>query len=196
MPRSAEIQRQTAETRIALSLEIDGSGQSAVNTRIPFLDHMLTLFAKHSLTNLKVDTAGDIEVDFHHTVEDTGIALGQAFSKALGDRKGIARYGHAYVPMDETLARAVIDFSGRPFIDFRSPAPLAQTHFPYTLLEEFLRAFANSAAANVHVEVLHGRDAHHMMEAVFKGLARAIEMACRIDPRVSGVPSTKGTLTA
>jgi imidazoleglycerol-phosphate dehydratase len=196
MPRSAEIQRQTAETRIALSLEIDGSGQSAVNTRIPFLDHMLTLFAKHSLTNLKVDTAGDIEVDFHHTVEDTGIALGQAFSKALGDRKGIARYGHAYVPMDETLARAVIDFSGRPFIDFRSPAPLAQTHFPYTLLEEFLRAFANSAAANVHVEVLYGRDAHHMMEAVFKGLARAIDMACRIDPRVSGIPSTKGTLTA
>ncbi len=196
MPRSAEIQRQTAETRITLSLEIDGSGQSAVNTRIPFLDHMLTLFAKHSLTNLKVDTSGDIEVDFHHTVEDTGIALGQAFSKALGDRKGIARYGHAYVPMDETLARAVIDFSGRPFIDFRSPAPLAQTHFPYTLLEEFLRAFANSAAANVHVEVLYGRDAHHMMEAVFKGLARAIDMACRIDPRVSGIPSTKGTLTA
>ena len=196
MPRSAEIQRQTAETRITLSLEIDGSGQSAVNTRIPFLDDMLTLFAKHSLTNLKVDTSGDIEVDFHHTVEDTGIALGQAFSKALGDRKGIARYGHAYVPMDETLARAVIDFSGRPFIDFRSPAPLAQTHFPYTLLEEFLRAFANSAAANVHVEVLYGRDAHHMMEAVFKGLARAIDMACRIDPRVSGIPSTKGTLTA
>lgn len=196
MPRSAEIQRQTAETRITLSLEIDGSGQSAVNTRIPFLDHMLTLFAKHSLTNLKVDTSGDIEVDFHHTVEDTGIVLGQAFSKALGDRKGIARYGHAYVPMDETLARAVIDFSGRPFIDFRSPAPLAQTHFPYTLLEEFLRAFANSAAANVHVEVLYGRDAHHMMEAVFKGLARAIDMACRIDPRVSGIPSTKGTLTA
>jgi imidazoleglycerol-phosphate dehydratase len=182
MARSAEIQRHTAETRIALSLEIDGSGHAQIATRIPFLDHMLNLFAKHSLTNL--------------TVEDTGIALGQAFAKALGDRKGIARYGHAYVPMDETLARAVIDFSGRPFIDFRSPAPVAQNHFPYSLLEEFLRAFSNNAAANLHLEVLYGRDSHHMMEAAFKSLARAIDMACRVDPRVSGVPSTKGTLTA
>ena len=170
MARSAEIQRHTAETRIALSLEIDGSGHAQIATRIPFLDHMLNLFAKHSLTNLTVETHGDIEVDFHHTVEDTGIALGQAFAKALGDRKGIARYGHAYVPMDETLARAVIDFSGRPFIDFRSPAPVAQNHFPYSLLEEFLRAFSNNAAANLHLEVLYGRDSHHMMEAAFKSL--------------------------
>ena len=196
MARTAEIQRHTSETRITLSLEIDGSGLAQIATRIPFLDHMLTLFAKHSLTDLKVETQGDIEVDFHHTVEDTGIALGQAFTKALGDRKGIARYGHAYVPMDETLARAVIDFSGRPFIDFRSQAPLAQNHFPYSLLEEFLRAFSNNAAANLHLEVLYGRDSHHMMEAAFKSLARAIDMACRVDPRVTGVPSTKGTLTA
>ena len=196
MARTAEIQRHTSETRIILSLEIDGSGLAQIATRIPFLDHMLTLFAKHSLTDLKVETQGDIEVDFHHTVEDTGIALGQAFTKALGDRKGIARYGHAYVPMDETLARAVIDFSGRPFIDFRSQAPLAQNHFPYSLLEEFLRAFSNNAAANLHLEVLYGRDSHHMMEAAFKSLARAIDMACRVDPRVTGIPSTKGTLTA
>ena len=168
MARSAEIQRHTAETRITLSLEIDGTGHAQVATRIPFLDHMLNLFAKHSLTNLTVDTQGDIEVDFHHTVEDTGIALGQAFAKALGDRKGIARYGHAYVPMDETLARAVVDFSGRPFIDFRSAAPVAQNHFPYSLLEEFLRAFSNNAGANLHLEVLYGRDSHHMMEAAFK----------------------------
>ncbi len=193
--RTALIERNTAETRIRLQLNIDGHGQSVIHTKVPFFDHMLTLFARHSLVNLEVETDGDIEIDFHHTVEDTGIALGQAFARALGNKHGIARYGSAYVPMDETLARAVIDFSGRPFLDYRAPEGVASMGaFSFTLVEEFMRGFSNNAACNLHINILYGRDGHHMAEAAFKSLAKAVDFACRIDPRVQGVPSTKGLL--
>ena len=197
MSRQSVIDRHTGETRIHLALEIDGTGTSKIETKIPFFDHMLTLFARHSLVNLEVKADGDIEVDLHHTVEDTGIALGQAFSRALGDKRGIRRYGWAYLPMDETLARAVIDFSGRPFLDYRAPSGIATigAAFSFTLVEEFLRAFSIHAAVNLHVEILYGRDAHHMAEAVFKGLAKAVDQGCQFDSRVEGIPSTKGTLT-
>ncbi len=196
MSRQAKIDRRTSETKIALELLIDGRGASSIETKIPFFDHMLTLFARHSLCDLTVKADGDIEVDLHHTVEDTGIALGQAFTKALGDKRGLRRYGHAYLPMDETLARVVVDFSGRPFLEYRAPAGVATigTAFSFTLIEEFLRAFSVHAGINLHVEILYGRDAHHMAEAVFKGLAKAVDAACQLDPRVEGVPSTKGSL--
>lgn len=195
MSRRACIERHTSETRIRLDLTLDGSGKSAITTKIPFFDHMLTLFARHSLCDLEVNADGDIEVDLHHTVEDTGIALGQAFAQALGDKRGLRRYGWAYLPMDETLARVVIDFSGRPFLDYRAPQNVASIGaFSFTLLEEFLRAFSTHAGTNLHVEILHGRDAHHMCEAVFKGLAKAVDQACQLDPRVQGIPSTKGSL--
>jgi imidazoleglycerol-phosphate dehydratase len=193
--RRALIERNTTETRIRLDLTIDGRGQSAIATKIPFFDHMLTLFTRHSLCDLTIDADGDIEVDLHHTVEDTGIALGQAIARALGDKRGIRRYGWCYVPMDETLARVVIDFSGRPYLAYRAPEGVASVGaFSFTLLEEFLRAFSTHAGANLHVELLYGRDAHHMCEAVFKGLAKAVDQACTLDPRVEGIPSTKGTL--
>ena len=196
MNRQAHIERRTTETKIALDLVIDGRGTSSIATKIPFFDHMLTLFARHSLCDLTVQADGDIEVDLHHTVEDTGIALGQAFAQALGDKRGIRRYGHAYLPMDETLARVVVDFSGRPFLEDRAPSGVATigTAFSFTLIEEFLRAFSVHAGINLHVEILYGRDAHHMAEAVFKGLAKAVDQACQRDPRVEGVPSTKGSL--
>jgi len=196
MTRQARIERRTSETKIVLDLVIDGRGGSTIETKIPFFDHMLTLFARHSLCDLTVQADGDIEVDLHHTVEDTGIALGQAFTKALGDKSGIRRYGHAYLPMDETLARVVVDFSGRPFLEYRAPASVATigTAFSFTLIEEFLRAFSVHAGINLHVEILYGRDAHHMAEAVFKGLAKAVDAACQRDSRVEGVPSTKGSL--
>jgi imidazoleglycerol-phosphate dehydratase len=193
--RHAQIDRRTTETKIQLELVVDGKGTSKIATKIPFFDHMLTLFSRHSLCDLTVAVDGDIEVDFHHTVEDTGIALGQAYSKALGDKRGIRRYGWAYLPMDETLARVVVDFSGRPFLAYRGPEGVASIGaFSFTLLEEFLRAFSIHAGANVHVEILYGRDGHHMCEAVFKGLAKAVDQACQIDARVEGIPSTKGTL--
>jgi len=193
--RRAQIERNTSETRIRLDLTIDGRGQSTIATKIPFFDHMLTLFARHSLCDLKLEADGDIEVDFHHTVEDTGIALGQAFARALGEKRGIRRYGWCYLPMDETLARVVIDFSGRPYLAYRAPEGVASIGaFSFTLLEEFLRAFTTHAAVNLHVELLCGRDAHHLCEAVFKGLAKAVDQACQVDPRVEGIPSTKGSL--
>lgn len=193
--RTASVERATSETRIRLQLNVDGTGQSSVRTKIPFFDHMLTLFSRHSLVDLELETDGDIEIDFHHTVEDTGIALGQAFAKALGDKRGIARYGSAYVPMDESLARAVIDFSGRPFLDYKAPEGVASMGaFSFTLVEEFLRAFSNHAACNLHLHLLYGRDGHHLAEAAFKSLAKATDLACRIDPRVQGIPSTKGLL--
>jgi imidazoleglycerol-phosphate dehydratase len=145
--------------------------------------------------DLDVKADGDIEVDLHHTVEDTGIALGQAFAKALGDKSGIRRYGFAYLPMDETLARVVVDFSGRPFLEYRAPQSVASIGgFAFQLVEEFMRAFSVHAGCNLHIEILYGRDAHHMAEAIFKGLAKATDAACQIDPRVTGIPSTKGTL--
>jgi imidazoleglycerol-phosphate dehydratase len=195
MSRTSTIERNTAETRISVQLTVDGTGTSHISTKIPFFDHMLTLFARHSLVNLEVLADGDIEVDFHHTVEDVGISLGRAFTEALGDKAGIRRYGWAYLPMDETLARVVVDFSGRPFLEYRAPQnvdPIGK--FPFQLVEEFLRGFAVHAGINLHAEVLYGRDAHHMSEAVFKALAKAVDQACQIDPRVQGIPSTKGTL--
>jgi imidazoleglycerol-phosphate dehydratase len=193
--RRAKIVRNTSETKIRLELAVDGEGKSEIQTKIPFFDHMLTLFARHSLMDLRVDADGDIDVDLHHTVEDTGIVLGQAIAQALGEKRGIRRYGHAYLPMDETLARVVVDFSGRPYLEYRAPKPVESIGaFSFQLVEEFMRAFSVHAGCNLHVEILYGRDAHHMAEAVFKGLARAVDAACQIDPRVQGVPSTKGSL--
>jgi imidazoleglycerol-phosphate dehydratase len=195
MPRTAQIHRKTGETDIRIALTIEGTGNSVISTRIPFFDHMLTLFARHGLLDLEVNAVGDIEVDFHHTVEDTGIALGQAFAKALGDKKGVRRYGWAYLPMDETLARVVIDFSGRPFLEHRVPLGMGSINgFPFQLVEEFMRAFSVHAGCNLHTEILYGRDTHHMAEALFKGLAKAVDQACQIDARVTGIPSTKGVL--
>lgn len=193
--REASQKRDTAETKIQLSLNLDGTGESKINTGIPFFDHMLTLFSRHSLIDLDVTVDGDVEVDFHHTVEDTGIVLGECIKSALGDKKGITRYGHAYLPMDETLSRVVIDLSNRPHLEFRFPAntPDAQ-NFPFSLVEEFFRAVACNLRANIHAEVLYGRDGHHIAESLFKGLARALRNAAEIDPRVTGIPSTKEVL--
>ena len=194
-PRKSSQRRETAETKISVELNVDASGESSIDTAIPFLDHMLTLFARHSLCDLKVNAKGDIEVDYHHTVEDVGIVLGSCFKDALGDKHGISRYGWALLPMDETLSRVAIDFGGRPFLAFRAPEKVDSIReFSFGLVEEFLRAFANNAGANVHVEVMYGRDAHHMAESIFKGLAKAIDLAARRDPRVTGIPSTKKTL--
>ncbi|MEO8615159.1 MAG: imidazoleglycerol-phosphate dehydratase HisB [Luteolibacter sp.] len=194
-PRSATRNRKTAETRIELSLEIDGSGVSSIDTGIPFFDHMLTLFSKHGLFDLKVKTVGDIEVDFHHTIEDTGIVIGECLREALGTKEGIRRYGCAYLPMDETLVRVVVDLSNRPHLEFRAPAGTASApNMPFTLVEEFCRAVASNLRANIHVELLYGRDGHHIAEAIFKGLARALRDACERDPRVIGIPSTKDAL--
>jgi imidazoleglycerol-phosphate dehydratase len=196
MSREAVIERTTSETSIRTRLNLDGTGVSNVHSGIPFFDHMLTLFARHGLFDLDLDAKGDLEVDFHHTVEDAGITLGQAVAKALGEKKGIRRYGFAYVPMDEALVRAVIDLSGRPYLVYEPPSPVEAIggNFSFQLVEEFLRAIAVSAAMNLHVEILAGRDAHHMAEGVFKALARALDAATQIDPRVEGVPSTKGVL--
>jgi len=194
-PRTATLSRRTAETDISLALTLDGSGQADIDTGIGFFDHMLTLFAKHSLIDLKVRAKGDLHVDFHHTVEDTGIVLGQAVRLALGDKHGIVRYGSMLLPMDETLARVVLDLSGRSYLEHRVPDRVdAIGLFPFQLVEEFMRAFAFNLAANLHTEILYGRDAHHIAEALFKGLARALDQAIRHDPRVKGVPSTKEAL--
>ncbi|WP_018969095.1 imidazoleglycerol-phosphate dehydratase HisB [Rubritalea marina] len=193
--RSASQQRDTAETKIQLSLNIDGSGTGKIETGIPFYDHMLTAFSRHGLIDLEVTVDGDIEVDYHHTVEDTAIVIGECLKEALGDKKGITRYGHAYLPMDETLSRVVVDLSNRPHLEFKFPegTPDAQ-NFPFTLVEEFFRAIASNLRANIHAEVLYGRDGHHIAESLFKGLARALRMAMENDPRVTGIPSTKEVL--
>jgi imidazoleglycerol-phosphate dehydratase len=196
MSREALIERATSETSIRTCLNLDGRGASNIHSGIPFFDHMLTLFARHGLFDLDLDAKGDIDVDFHHTVEDSGITLGQALTKALGTKKGIKRYGFFYVPMDEALVRAVVDLSGRPYLVY-NPPPLVEAiggTFSFQLVEEFLRAVAVSGAMNLHVEIVAGRDAHHMAEGVFKALGRALDAATQIDPRVEGVPSTKGML--
>ena len=200
-PRKAEVKRSTGETTVQIDLCIDGEGQSEIDTGLPFLDHMLNLFARHSLINLKIKATGDLLVDSHHTVEDVGITLGKAFAQALASKAGIARYGNVYLPMDELLARVVIDFSGRPFLEYRLPASLTPAaalmsgkDFSLQLVEEFVRGFSVHSAANLHIEILYGRDAHHAAEAIFKGLAKVVDQACRRDPRVSGIPSTKGVL--
>jgi len=195
-PRTAKQARKTAETDIAIELNVDGSGVSQIDTGVPFFDHMLTLFAKHGLFDLKVKTIGDIEVDYHHTVEDTGIVLGSCFREALGNKAGIVRYGWALLPMDETLARVALDLSGRPLLVYETPDRVEAIggKFSFQLVEEFMRAFSSSLLANVHIDILRGKDAHHMAEAMFKGLARALDAATRHDPRVTGIPSTKEVL--
>ena len=193
--RTASRSRKTAETSIDLSIDIDGSGVSTIDTGVPFFDHMLTLFSKHGLFDLNVKTVGDIEVDAHHTIEDTGIVIGDCLREALGTKEGIRRYGCAYLPMDETLARVVVDLSNRPHLEFRAPANTASApNMPFTLVEEFCRAVASNLRANIHVELLYGRDGHHIAEAIFKGLARALRDACERDPRGKGIPSTKDAL--
>ena len=205
MKRIAKIKRYTAETRIDLTLNVDGRGKADVKTGIPFFDHMLSLLAKHSLCDLRLRCKGDIEIDFHHTVEDCGIALGHAFAYALGDKRGIRRYGWSRVPMDESRVEATLDFGGRPVLVYEGERLLkvggavigrtASLRFTPQLVEEFLRAFANNAGMNLHIVIQAGRDAHHMIEGVFKALAKALDLACQRDPRVKGVPSTKGTLS-
>jgi imidazoleglycerol-phosphate dehydratase len=195
MPRTALIQRQTAETEIELELSLDGAGQAAVQTGVGFLDHMLTLLAKHAAFDLRVVAKGDLHVDQHHTVEDVGICLGQALRQALGDKAGIRRYGHFTLPMDETLVTSALDLSGRFALVFQAPLPAPKIGaFDSELLEEFWNAFAGNALCNLHVLLHHGRNSHHIAEAVFKATARALRMAVEHDPRMPGVPSTKGSL--
>lgn len=196
MARSATIKRKTAETSIAITIDLDGSGKSEISTGIGFFDHMLALFAKHGLFDLRVVAEGDLHVDYHHTVEDTAIVLGESVKIALGDKAGIRRYGLCYAPMDEALVRCVVDLGGRPYLAYNPPPNVGAigVGFGFQLVEEFLRGFATNAAANLHIDVLAGRDPHHMAEAVFKSLSRAVDDASSIDPRVVGVPSTKGVL--
>lgn len=217
--RKASLRRATKETQIAIKLNVDGSGKSRIRTGIPFFDHMLTLFAKHAVVDLELRCKGDLEVDAHHTVEDCGIALGQAFVQALGDKRGIRRYGtgfdprnpftgEAHVPMDECLARCVIDFSGRPYLVWRNLSDKAyktltkgerqqdmSSAFRFGLAREFFQGFANEARCNLHLELLYGDEPHHVVEALFKAFAKAVDFACQHDPRIAGqVPSTKGKL--
>jgi imidazoleglycerol-phosphate dehydratase len=217
--RQAKISRHTRETKISVSLNLDGKGKSKIKTGVPFFDHMLTLFAKHATMDLQLKCKGDLAVDAHHTVEDCGIALGQAFAMALGDKRGIRRYGagfhpknpftgEAYVPMDECLARCVIDFSGRPYLVWRGLDKFSQkkiseaekkqdasSAFRFGLAREFFQGFANEARCNLHLELLYGDEPHHIVEALFKAFARATDAACARDPRIAGqLPSTKGKL--
>jgi imidazoleglycerol-phosphate dehydratase len=216
--RTSKIKRHTLETRISVRLNLDGKGKSKIQTGVPFFDHMLTLFAKHATVDLDLRCDGDLEVDAHHTVEDCGIALGQAIAAALGDKRGIRRYGHgfhpqnpftgeAYVPMDECLARCVVDFSGRPFLVWRGLDKFSQkisdaeknqddsSRFRFGLAREFFQGFANEARCNLHLELLYGDEPHHIVEALFKAFARAVDAARRHDPRIAGqLPSTKGKL--
>lgn len=217
--RKASIKRVTRETRVAVNLNLDGKGTSSIQTGIPFFDHMLTLFAKHAVMDLKLRCDGDLEVDAHHTVEDCGIALGQAFAQALGDKRGLRRYGsgfhprnpftgEAYVPMDECLARCVIDFSGRPYLVWRGLDGLAyrklakaerrqdmSSSFRFGLAREFFQGFTNEARCNLHLELLYGEEPHHVVEGLFKAFAKAVDFACQRDARIAGLlPSTKGKL--
>lgn len=194
--RCAEITRNTLETQIQISLNLDGSGSAELNTGVPFFDHMLDQIARHGVMDLRIQATGDLQIDAHHTVEDVGIALGQAFAKALGDKKGIRRYGHAYVPLDEALSRVVVDFSGRPglywFVDFTRDTV---GNFDLELVREFFQGFVNHAQITLHVDNLRGVNSHHQCETLFKAFARALRMATELDERVAGViPSTKGAL--
>jgi imidazoleglycerol-phosphate dehydratase len=219
LKRQAQLTRNTKETRISLKLVIDGTGKSSIKTGIPFFDHMLTLLSKHAVIDLQLRCKGDLEVDAHHTVEDCGLAIGQAFREALGDKKGIRRYGtgfdprnpftgEAHVPMDECLARSVVDFSGRPYLVWRgldklqfkniSPAEKTQdmsSAFRFGLAREFFQGFANEARCNLHLELLYGEEPHHVVEVLFKAFAKSLDFACQHDPRIAGqIPSTKGAL--
>lgn len=195
MARSAIWNRKTKETDITLSITIDGNGESQVNTGIGFFDHMLTLFARHGFFDLKVTCLGDTHVDYHHSVEDVGISLGQAFNEALGDKAGIARYGYAYVPMEYALARAVVDISGRSALDYRVEAGVEKIGgFDIELVPEFFKAFSDNARINLHIDLIKSSNGHHDIEAVFKAFARALADAVRLDARVKGQHSTKGVL--
>lgn len=195
-PRQARVTRKTRETEVALSLDVDGTGDSKVATPIPFLSHMLEAWARHGLMDLTIVASGDVEVDIHHTVEDVGIVLGQALRQALGDKKGITRFGSAFVPMDEALVFAAVDLSGRPFLVFDVPVARARVaNFDLDMLQEFFRAFAFNAETTLHVKMHYGHNLHHVTEAVFKAVARALVQATRLDPRIAGLlPSTKGVL--
>ena len=193
--RRAEVIRKTKETDIAISIDLDGEGTAAISTGIPFMDHMLTLFAKHGKFDLEVRGKGDLEIDCHHTMEDTGLALGKAIADALGDKAGITRYGHMILPMDEVLALVALDLSGRPYLVYDVPAPAQYIReLDVALFGEFFRALSNSGGMNLHIRTLNPGETHHMFEAVFKGFARALCMAVTLDPRVKGIPSTKGSL--
>jgi imidazoleglycerol-phosphate dehydratase len=194
--RKCQINRDTNETQISVSLDLDGTGRSRLDTGVPFLDHMLDQVARHGCVDLEVSAKGDLHIDAHHTVEDVGITVGQAVAKALGDKKGLRRYGHAYVPLDEALSRVVVDLSGRPGLSFHVPfvRPLVGT-FDVDLVREFFQGFVNHALATVHVDNLRGDNAHHQAETVFKAFGRALRMAVELDPRAAGaIPSTKGAL--
>jgi imidazoleglycerol-phosphate dehydratase len=197
MTRRAKIERKTNETAIELALVIDGSGQRRIETPVPFFNHMLEAVAKHGLYDLEIRASGDVEVDPHHTVEDVGICLGQAFREALGDKTGISRYGQSVLPMDEALVTAAVDFGGRAAFVYRADLLKGRRvgSFDVELGREFFGGFASAALCNLHLEVRYGENAHHMIEALFKAFARATSAAARLDPRVVGVPSTKGTLT-
>ena len=193
--RKAEIQRDTKETQVKVALDLDGRGESRLASGIPFLDHMLDQVARHGLLDLEVDAKGDLHIDAHHTVEDIGITLGQAVAKAVGDKKGIRRFGHAYVPLDEALSRVVIDFSGRPGLEFHVAFVRARIgEFDVDLVHEFFQGFVNHAQVTLHVDNLRGSNAHHQAETAFKAFGRALRMAVEVDPRMKGVPSTKGSL--
>ena len=199
MARQAEVSRRTSESSISLKLNLDGSGVSSIDTSVPFLDHMLTAFSKHSLIDLEIKASGDTEIDIHHTAEDTGIALGEALLQALGDKSGISRFGDAYVPLDEALARAVIDISGRPYLVHKGePAGFEHHmiggHFTGSMVRHVFEAICMNARISAHITVLDGRDPHHIAEAEFKAFARAMRKAVELDSRVSGIPSTKGAL--
>ena len=195
MDRRAEVTRKTGETEITVKINLDGSGKGEIATGIPFMDHMLTLFSRHGFFDLEVKANGDLDVDYHHTLEDLGLVLGMAFDKALGDRAGIRRYGNFMLPMDETLVLIALDISGRPglFYDVTPPAPLVKD-IDVRLFHEFLQAFSNKLGLNLHVRMLAAEEAHHLFEAIFKGLAKALDQATGRDPRVQGVLSTKGVL--
>jgi imidazoleglycerol-phosphate dehydratase len=196
MSRIAEVTRQTKETAIRVRVDLDGAGRSSIRTGVGFFDHMLEALARHSLCDLEVEATGDLHVDGHHTVEDVGIVLGQALAQALGDRRGIRRYGEATVPLDDALARVVVDVSGRPFVAYHAEPPTWQKLGDYdvALTPEFFRALATHGGLTLHVDLLRGRNAHHVVEAVFKAAARALGEATSLDPRVHDVPSTKGAL--
>jgi len=194
--RTVDVTRNTSETQIQIALNLDGTGKAQLNSGVPFLDHMLDQIARHGMIDLTVTAKGDTHIDDHHTVEDVGITLGQAIAKAVGDKKGITRYGHSYVPLDETLSRVVIDFSGRPGLEFHVPFTRARVgDFDVDLTIEFFRGFVNHAGVTLHIDNIRGINAHHQIETVFKAFGRALRMALELDPRPTGVvPSTKGSL--
>jgi imidazoleglycerol-phosphate dehydratase len=197
MPRKAAVTRTTKETDIKVNLALDGKGNYKINTSVPFVDHMMSLMSKHGHLDLNMKAKGDIEVDYHHLIEDIGIVLGESIKQALGDKRRIRRYGEAVTPMDESLAQVVIDLSGRPYLVYNVKFPRGNNQIqdiPVSLFEDFFRALSNSAGMNLHIILNYGRDAHHILEAIFKGFGRALRMACEIHPGAKGIPSTKGTL--